>query len=896
MNDERPRPEAPIAARRIPELGPTVPEEVEEELGFHLEMRVRDLVAKGMSEAEARAEALRRFGDLSEVRSECRRLGEERESVRRRGELLAELRQDLVFGLRQLRRAPGFTVVATLTLALGIGATTAVFSVVEAVLLRPLPWPAADRLVVPEAQEISTGDTWNTTYADYLDWREARVFSDVALWQSMEVNLAAEGQEPERVAAVRVTDGFFSTLGVAPLLGRHLRPEEFVLGSPRRALISEGLWLRRFGGDRDVVGRSTLITDVPVEIIGVVPQEMVFPQDTELWFPVRIAPEDQIHYERRDNFVFVGIARLAPGRTLAETRSQLAVRADRFARETPQARRGVTVTATPLAAWAVGPTLPRALWLMLGAVGLVLLIGCVNVANLLLARGAARRRELGVRAALGAGRARLLRQLLAESVVLGAVGGALGVLVAAAGTRALAAAAPADLPRLEHVTVNLPVLLFALGTALFATLLFGGAPALRGAGEDGAGLLAGVVTRAAAGERRGSRRLLVAGELALALVLLLGSGLLLRSLLELRGTDPGFRTSGLLSFGLSLQGERYGEIPAQLAVFAAVQDRIAALPGVERVGMISALPLGGGGFYLGRAFLADGWPEPPAGEDLSGQWTVVSPGTFAALGVPLVRGRDFDTRDRDGSTPTIIVNQEFVRRMFPGQDPIGKRVRSWRDENVYREIVGVVGDVRYFSAGDEIRPVVYVPQAQATWDTMVVLVRSREGLDSGAVLPELRRAVAGVDPRLPLDDVQTMDEVFARSVAPRRFGALLLVGFAAIALVLALVGVYGVLAYEVGQRRREIGIRMALGSRRASVVGMVVREAAALVLAGVAVGLLAGLLLARLVAPLLYETPPRDPATFALAPAALALVALFAAWLPARRASRVDPMQALRTD
>ncbi len=873
-----------------PILGPTVPEEVEEELAFHLAMRVRDLVAEGMSEEEARAEALRRFGDLSAVRASCRRLGEERERGRRRLEFLAELRQDLVFGWRQLRRSPGFTAVATVTLALGIGATTAVFGVVDAVLLRPLPFPAAERLVVPQSHRSATGESWNVTYADYLDWRAAGVFADVAVYDTIDVNVG--GERPERLQAVRATEGFLSTLGVEPALGRRLRPEEHVAGSPRRGLISYRLWQRHFGGDHAVVGRTLRVTGVPVEIVGVVPQGLDFPAGTDLWFPLKIFPGQEADYARRSNFVLFGIARLRPDRTVEQTTAELGTLAERVAREDPGARRGVTVIATPLARWIVGPTLPRMLWLLLGASALVLLIGCVNVTNLLLARAAARRRELGVRAALGAGRARLVRQLLAESLVLGGAGGVLGVLVAAAGTRALVAAAPADVPRLDAVGLDLPVLGFALLVALLATATFGTAPALRGAG--GGGWLAGVAGREQIGGRRHQRRLLVAGELALALLLLLGSTLLLKSLLELRRTDPGFAPRGLLTFALSTQGERYDEPGAVERTFATIVERLEAVPGVRRAALLSSLPLGGGGFYLGRSFLAEGAPEPPAGEDQQAQWNVVSPGSFATLGVPLLRGRDFGRRDTGGSPPVAIVSRELVRQMFGNADPLGKRIRSHRDENVYREIVGIAGDVRFFGADDELQPIVYVPHSQSAWGAMVVALRTQG--DPAAVLPAVRRAVAAVDPELPLDEVRTMDAVFASSVATRRFVAGLIGGFAAMAVLLALVGVYGVLAYDVGQRRREIGVRMALGSRRGAVVGLVVREAAVLVVAGVAAGLLAGLLLSGQLAPLLYETRAKDPATFALVPIALAAVALLAAWVPARRASRVEPMAALRLE
>jgi len=763
------------------------------------------------------------------------------------------------------------------------------------VLLRPLPFPAAERLVVPQSHNLETGENSTITYADYRDWREAKVFADVAAYWTIHVNVGAEGSaRPQRLQAVQATEGFLSTLGVAPVLGRRLRPEEHLAGSPRRTLISYRLWQSHFGGDRDIIGKSIQVTGVPVEVVGVVPQGLEFPTGSDLWLPLKVYPEDAADFARRSNYVFLGIARLRTDRTLERTNAEMGTLAERAVQEDPGARQGVTMIATPLARWIVGRTLPRTLWLLLGASALVLLIGCVNVTNLLLARSAARRRELGVRAALGAGCARLIRQLLAESLVLGGVGGALGALIAVAGTRALVAAAPADVPRLDSVEINLPVLGFALLVALLATAFFGMAPALRGAGQSRGGLLAGVAGREQIGGRRNQRRLLVAAELALALVLLLGSTLLLRSLLELGRTDPGFQPHGVLTFALSTQGKRYDEPGAVERTFATLVERLEAVPGVQRAGLWSSLPLGGGGFYLGRSFLAEGAPAPPEGKDQQAQWDVVSPGSFATLGVPLVRGRGFGQQDTKTGPQVAIVNRELVRQMFGGADPLGKRIRSHRDENVYREIVGVVGDVRFFGADDELQPIVYVPHAQCDWGAMVMTLRTAG--DPAAVLPAVRQVVAAIDPDLPLDEVQTMDAVFGRSVAPRRFVASLIGGFAAMAVLLALVGVYGVLAYEVGQRKREIGVRMALGSRRRAVVGLVVREAAALVGAGVVVGLVAGLLLSGQLAPLLYETRAKDPVTFMLVPIVLAAVALLAAWVPARRASRVEPMVALRLE
>ncbi|HEX6941111.1 MAG TPA: ABC transporter permease, partial [Longimicrobiales bacterium] len=434
-------------------LSPSVAEEVEEEFAFHIEMRVRELVARGWGEREARAEALRRFGDVARVKAHCRRIAEEKERSMRRMESLAGLRQDVRYALRQLVRSRGFAAAAVVILALGIGATTAIFSVVDAVLLRPLPYPAAERLVVPQSLNLEDGDTWSVTYGDYVDWVEAGVFADVGLYRWVDVNISG-GESSERVEAVQVTEGFFGAVGVAPVLGRLFRAEDFVPGSSPRAILSYGLWQRRFAGERDIIGRTVRIAGVPTEVVGVLPRDLGFPRGVDLWLPLEVTPERRAIWERRDNFIFQGIARLAPGRTLEQTRSHLAMLAGRVERERPDIRANVTVTATPLGEWVAGAELSRSLWLFLGAVVLVLLIGCVNVANLLLTRAAARGRELAIRTALGAGRARIVRQLLTESVVLGLIGGAVGVLVAYWGVRVLVAAAPPGIPRLEGVALN----------------------------------------------------------------------------------------------------------------------------------------------------------------------------------------------------------------------------------------------------------------------------------------------------------------------------------------------------------------------------------------------------------------------------------------------------------
>lgn len=866
--------------------------EVEEELDFHLEMRIRQYIEEGLTPEEARRRALAGFGDLPRVKEECRTMATERDRVRGLLDGLDRLRQDLRYGFRQLRGAPAFTSVAVLTLALGIGATTAIFSAVDAVLLSPLPYPGSDRLVVPMSQDLETGGAWNVTYADYLDWREAHVFEHVAVYSRFEVNVGME-QDAERVSAVRVSEDFFRTLRVPAALGRFPASSEFDAEAPWSVILSHELWQRAFGGDPEIVGAEIRLEGRPFPVIGVLPRELSFPADVDLWIPLQMRPDDPEELLRRDNFIFEAIGRLTPERTLARTQAELATLAARVASAEPAAREGVTVTAEPLDEHLVGRDLSRALWFMLGAVGFVLLIGCVNVASLLLSRAAARQRELAVRGALGAGRGRLVRQLLTESLLLSLVGGLAGVALAYAGVRVLIGLAPANLPRIAEATVDPGVLGFALVVSLASALLFGLVPALTGASRDPREALAEGTLRGTAGVGgRRSRRALVAVELALSVILLVGAGLLLRSFAELRATDPGFRTANLLTFSLSLQGERYTEPADRERAFEAIRDRVATAPGVEGVAMASSLPLGGGGVYNGRAFLDEGQPEPPASDDLVAQWQVVSPTYFRTMGIPLVAGREFGRSDASGAEPVAIVSRRFAQRMFGEEAALDRRVRSWRDENVYRRIVGVVDDVRLFGADDELRPIFYVPYAQAPWTAMVVVVRTAQ--DPAAVVPVARAAIRQLDPTRALDDIQTMRSVWDASIAPRRFGAVLLAAFAGLALVLALVGIFGLLTYGVSQRRREIGIRIAFGAARKDVERMVLSEAGRVVAAGLAAGLLGAYLLMRLAATLLYGVSAADPATFVAVALLLAGTALVASWIPAKRAAGVDPAASLR--
>ncbi|HUF26766.1 MAG TPA: ABC transporter permease [Gemmatimonadaceae bacterium] len=730
------------------------------------------------------------------------------------------------------------------------------------------------------------------TWAELGDWEQAGTFERAAVFRTASINLVGDG-EPERPVAALVTDGFLATLRVAPALGRQFRPEEFDPAAPAVAIISHGLWMRRYTGARDVLGRTIRISGTPTEIVGVLPRDMQYPEQVDVFLPLRLTPQIRENFARRDNYLFLGIARLAPGKSLEATRHELDALARRVEAEVPAAREGVTMIATPLTRSVVGATNERTLWILLGAVGCILLIACVNVANLLLSRAAVRRREFAVRAALGAARPRLVRQYLVESLLLGLGGGLVGVGIAFIGVRALVAAAPANTPRLENIAVNPTVLLAALVLSVCSAVLFGLVPALQStAGKPLAALGDGGARTGGGIWSKRVRTGLVIGELSLSLVLLAGAGLLLRSFQHLRNTDPGFDPSNVLALQLSMQGERYPD-DAVAAAWESQIDRIRAIPGVESATAVSAMPIGAGGFYLGRAFLSEGQPEPPVGRDVSGMWTASVPGYFATMRIPLIAGRDFTDRDGAGATPVMIVSREFVRQMFPDGQALGKRVRSWRDENVYREIVGVVDDLRYLDMGDELRPTVYVPHRQDTWRAMAMVVRAAGG-DAATFAAPVRDAVRAGDAELPILNLRTLDEAVASSLAPQRFGAMLLAGFAIVALALTTIGVYGVLAYSVSQRTREVGIRMALGARPLDVMRMVVSEAGVVVAAGTALGVAAALALTRTMQTLLYEVSASDPGTFAAVTVLLFAVAVCASLVPARRATRVAPVEAIR--
>lgn len=796
--------------------------------------------------------------------------------------------------LRPLLRSPAFTITAVLTLALGISSTTAIFSVVASVLLHPLPFPEPERFVVPESKTIGTTNTWSIAYADFVDWRDAHVFAAVSVWSPAQMDFTSGG-EAVRIDATGVGPEFFRALGVTAQRGRVLQTSDFEESAPRAVVISDRLWRSRFGARGDVVGSEIEINGIQRPIVGVLPAGAEWPLTSDLWAPIRIKSELDPDLTRRDNFVWQGVARLKPGATLASTEAQMALLAQRATAAHPDIRAHITTVPTPALEWLVGSSTPRALYMLLGAVCLLLLIGCVNVANLQLARATARRHQLAVHAALGAGRWRLARATLAESAVLAAAGCALGIVLAIWFVRLVVIVAPADVPRIASAGVDAEALLFAAGIATVVAALFGIAPAVMAAHSDPQAALAEAGTRTAGG-RGGmrTRRGLVALELALSVVLLVGAGLAVRSIMRLRAVNVGFDPAHVLTASIKIPGAKYDTEAKTLALLAQLRDRLASTPGILAAGIGTANPLRAGGFYLGRNLVKEGGDLTPAGE-VSITWNIITPGYFDALGLPVRRGRDFTAHDDSSSPPVIIVNESFAKAMFPGQEALGKRVMSSRDEKVWREIVGIVPDVRYESARDTTSKLVWVPYAQHNaWNLGFVTVRSAGAPLS--VLPGVRAALASLDPTIALADARTMDQAMSRSMASDALIATLLAAFATMALVLAAVSIFGVLSYLVEQRAHEMGIRVALGATRANVVRLVLAETSRMVAVGLGAGLLAAAALTGVARSMIYGVAGIDPVIFGGVAGVLALVALTAAAVPARRAAAVDPMIALRCD
>ncbi|HEV8486356.1 MAG TPA: ABC transporter permease [Blastocatellia bacterium] len=804
------------------------------------------------------------------------------------------LLRDLRYGLRVLLKQKGFTAVAVFALALGISANTAIFSVVNAVLLRSLPYKDADSLVVPVTFNAARDtDRGSITYADYLDWKnETQVFESVAAFSSGTADLTGSA-DPERIEVAAITEDYFAVMGVPPQIGSTFSPSDFELKANRTLVISFRLWQRRFGGDPGILQQDVYLNGRPYPVIGVMPKDSQWPETVDIWLPLAVGPNPGPDLMRRDNMIFGGVARLKPGVPIEQATAAMETIARRLEQDFPESRAGWSNRAIPLREYIVGDQLHLALLVLLAAVGFVLLIACVNVANLLLARAATREREIAVRLALGAGRLRLILQLLTESAALALLGGGVGLVLAFWGVDLLASLAPKDLPGIAEAKIDLRVLAFTMATSVVTAVLFGLVPALHASKVNLNESLKEGGRSSAEGARGGRiRSVLVVSEVVLSFALLAGASLMVRSFMRLQQVDPGFNTNNLATMAISCPSSRYPDNAKVIAFYKNVVDRVAASPGVESAAVSSALPLGGGGFYLGRVFLIEGHPEPPAGPDHPAQWNVIGPGFFETEGIGIIKGRTFDERDTAEGNQVIIINESMAREMFPNDDALGKRIRSWRDENLQREIVGVVKDVRYFGREDDLRGLVYVPHTQNTWRSMLLSVRTTA--DPASLIQSIRDQIWSVDRNLAIANPRTMNQILAVSVAPRRFSMMLLTSFAAIAMMLSSVGIYSVLSYSVAQRSHELGVRMALGAKTGDIMRLVVAHGMKLTCLGAGIGMVSALALTRLMKSLLYEVSATDPASLIVACGLLVALGVVACLVPARRATKVDPMVALR--
>ena len=860
--------------------------DIDEELTFHLSTRIAALEAQGYSTSEARAEALRRFGDIGDTRATCVAADARREQRQRRREYAGEVREDAVHALRQLRRRPGFALVAIATLGIGIGANAAIFAVADHVLLRPLPYAASQDVVTIWERDARAATQHEAAPGNYIAWRaRATSFASLGLLEPYSYDVTGDGP-PEAVTAWRVGDRWFEAMGVRLLRGRMFEAADYS-AVPTVAIISESYWRRRFGGAETAVGRTIRIDNTAVQIIGVVPNDQQYPEAADLWVPKHFAPIEEA--DRTSRYMPVS-ARLRPGVTLAQAQEELSSIARALAAEFPATNAATEVQLVPLEETIVGKVRPTLLMLM-GAVCVLLLIACTNLTNLLLARGAERRRELSVRAALGAGSPRLARQLITETLVLALLGGAVGLGVAFAAIRILVTLAPPELPRMDAVQLDARVIAFLLTVTALAGLATGVVPALRGSRTQ---LMSALRSgRGAAGNERNTlRRVLVSAEVALALVLLVGAGLLGRSFLRLTDNDAGFVIDHR-AFVQTFLWDRNPTSDERIVRMQQLLERMSAVSGVTSVAAVSALPFHPHQIDAQRRAVFEHRAVNAPDREAAIFTTVATPQYFEVAGMRMRAGRAFTNEDRAHTERVAIVNETLARRYYGDTDPLGKRItvgvmdapRTW-------QIVGVVADVRSYTLESEPRPEIYVPHAQSGSGSMTFLLATRAAPDD--VLPALRAAVWDVDADQTIYSSGTMQSLVAATLAERRLHLTLVGAFSAIALLLAVIGVYGLISFWTRTRVQEIGVRMALGARSADIVRMIVMHAIQLVLPGVLIGTAAALAASRAVRHLLYETSATDPWTYTQLALLMLGVAVAAAFLPAWRAAAHDPLRALR--
>jgi putative ABC transport system permease protein len=800
--------------------------------------------------------------------------------------------QDLRYGARTLLKTPGVTLIAVLTLALGLGANTAIFSVVNAVLLRPLPFKEPERLVMIREMKLPQFPEFAVASGNFMEWvKQNTTFERLIALRPASLNLADPGN-PELLRGLSVTSGFCAMLGVQPQLGRDFLPEEAQPGRNNVVLLSHKLWTRRFGSDPKIVNQTIPLDGQSYTVIGVMPAGFQFvDRESELWTLIAFTAQDAQNHGGHSLGRVVG--QLKPGVSPEQARAELSTIEARLAVQFSSVK-GWDVKMWPLLDFTVRSIKP-ALLVLLAAVAFVLLIACVNVANLLLARATGRQKELAIRTALGAGRARIVHQLLTESILLSLVGGTVGVLLAIWGTEFLLALAPKNLPRLSDVAVDNKVLAFTSAITLLTGVLFGLVPAWQASKPN----LNDVMKDAGRGSTEGGQRkwvrsTLVVLEVASALVLLIGAGLMLKSFWQLQQVDPGFQADNALTLKVTLPKQKYPEAPQRVAFFQQVLEKVKALPGVQAAGATSLVPVSDDDYVI--SFEVEDQPPLPTGTNPSANFFSVSADYFKAMGIPLLRGRLLDERDTTAATHVAVINETLAQKIFPQQDPVGKRITfGRRDKNTdWYQIVGVVGDVKNYGLDQATTLQIYEPFTQQTFSSMSLVVRTAS--DPTSLTAAIRREVLSLDKEQPISGVLTLTELLATSVAQRQFAMLLLGVFAVVALLLAAIGIYGVLSYAVTQRTHEIGIRMALGAGQREILRLVVGQGMRLALLGVGIGLAVALALMRLLASLLFEVSATDPVTFVSIALLLAGVAFLACWIPARRAARVDPLVALRCE
>ncbi|MGA9774079.1 MAG: ABC transporter permease [Blastocatellia bacterium] len=805
------------------------------------------------------------------------------------------LLQDVRFSLRMFAKKPGFAFVVVLALALGIGANTAIFSVVNTVLLRPLAYRNSDRLIwLRETNPSADIKEETLSPPNYLDWKtQSQSFEDMGAFASTRVTLTSGSGEPERINAAYVADGFFSVLGAEAKIGRTFTPEEDRPGAQPVAVLSNGIFERRFGSDSNLIGNTITVNGHAFTVVGVMPKDFQTPKPDdrrppEMWLPLAV---DYNKEHRRGDYLNA-IARLKTDRTVEQARAEMETITGRLEQQYPDTNSGWGAIVMPLHERFVGDIRP-ALMVLLGAVCFLLLIACANVANLMLARSTARQKEIAIRTALGARRSRIIQQLLTESVMLSLTGGALGLLFAFWGVEVLTSLSPGSIPRLSEIGVDGRVLAFTLGISLLTGIIFGLLPALQASNPNLNETLKEGGRSSVEGTRGGRlRNVLAVAEVALALVLLIGAGLMARSFMRLQDVNPGFDAQRVLTVGLFLPSTKYKEGPQLVAFYKELLSRTESLPGVVSAGAIDTLPLDVGGNVLG--FAIEGRPPQQPGDDTpDAEHRVVSADYFRAMGIPLLRGRLFEEQDGPNAPQAILINETMANRYFPGEDPVGKRINLGDPEsNPWQTIVGIVRDTRHEALSADPYSQMYAVHTQSPRRSLALVLRTSS--DPLSLVSAIRSRIADMDSDLPLSNMRTMEQILSESIMRPRFNMLLITIFAVVAMVLASVGIYGVISYSVSQRTHEIGVRIALGARPGDIFRMVVGQGLKIALAGVGAGLVAALALTRVMVSLLYGVQATDPLTFAAISAALTAIVIMASYIPARRATKVDPMISLR--